>query len=221
MDAQANPDATLAVEFFLDAIENGAKSREANRPIFDDVEMVRIRFPGDGKRELVAPAHEMHYVSHAREQMTYAERFRGSYEAFKDGVADFMSGTPLSAVAFLTPSQRSEMKALNILTVEQLAGLPDRDIRRVGMHARDLVEKAKDYLSSSKDSTEIAELRRQLAELQAGQQSQAEPAADPFEGLEDDDLRNMIRDAGHDAPRGGRAKLVAKLDEIAKAKEAA
>ncbi|MCU0905633.1 MAG: hypothetical protein MUE83_17460, partial [Tabrizicola sp.] len=61
-----DPDLTLGVEFFMKPVENKAKSKEAGRPIFEDREMVRIAFPGDSKREHVAPAHEMHYVSHHR-----------------------------------------------------------------------------------------------------------------------------------------------------------
>lgn len=217
-----NPDATLGVEFFTDAVENAAKSREAGRPIYDEREFVRIRFPGDNKRELVAPAMEVHFNSGAKAQMTYAERFPGAYAAFKDGLADYVSGTPLSAVAFVTSAQKAELKALNILTVEQLAGLPDSQMRKLGMGGRDMAMKAQDFLKTSQSNGEVERLKEEIAALRA--QMQPAPSDDPFAGMEDDDLRNMLTDAGVTPDgRWGRKKLVDELNAIAakKAKEAA
>lgn len=224
-DPMNNPDLTLGVEFFVKAVENARKSAEAGRPIFDDKEYVRIRFPADNKRELVAPAHEVHYVSHARRQMTYAERFAPVYQKFKDDGSHFVQGTPLSEAPFLTESRRSELRALNVQTVEQLANLPEPARKRLGMGSMDLVEKAKAYLATASDSAEVVALRRELDELRAlmaGQNAvEAAPAADPYDGFEDEDLKNMIRDAGGTVPSGraGRATLVKALEDIRAAKE--
>lgn len=217
-----NPDMTLGVRFYVEAVENPAKSREAGRPIFEDMEFVEIGFPADNKRKLVAPAHEMHYVSHAKQQMTYAERFPAAYAAFKDEIADFVTGTPLSEVAFLTAAKKSELKALGVVTVEQLAGLPDASIRKIGMGAREMVDNAKAFLSKSASSSEVDELKRQLAELQAQLSGQKPENSDQFEGFERDDLFNMAQDAGL-SPRSNatRESLVAMLSDAAKKKEAA
>lgn len=221
MSDQLPPDATLGVEFFLEAVEHPAKSREAGRPICEDREFVRIRFPGDSKRELVAPAHEMHYVSAERRQMTYAERFAPAYEAFKAGITAYQSGTPLSSVGFLTPARRTELQALNIVTVEQLAGLDHRALGRLGMGARALMEEAQRYLAQANDVARTASLEAEVARLRALVEAQAAPAQepDPFDGFGDDDLANMIRDAGQEPPRrGGRAALIRTLREIGEAR---
>lgn len=235
-----NPDMTLAVEFFVKPVELKAKSREEGRPIFEDREYVRIRFPADNKRELVAPAHEKHYVSHARQQMTYAERFQASYQAWKQNDAEFISGTPLTELPALTSSRREELRAQNIRTVEQLAGVTDAAGRKLGMGWREEQEAAQAYLDAAKGTSEVAELKRQLEELRAqlSSQKEASPAPAPkadkdealgsefagqFEGMSDDDLKNMIRDAGGKVPRGGagREKLLIELQRIAGEKEAA
>lgn len=219
-----NPDMTLAVEFFTEAVEIPKETAKHGRPIFEDREFIRIAFPGDNKRELVAPAHEMHFVSHARKQMTYAERFPANYAAFKDGLAGAAVGTPLSVAPFLTPARQSELKALKITTVEQLAGLPDSILPKLGMGARDLMEKAKAYLAVASETAEVSALRRELAELKAAMSA---PKAEPqtggaFDGFDRDDLFNMATDAGLE-PRSNasRDSLIAMLTEAAAKKKAA
>lgn len=223
-------DKQLGVEFFMEAVENKRKSEAEKRPIFDDVEMVRIIIPGDTKRKPVFRAHEMHYVPAEKRQMTYAERFPGQYKAFRENIEDFVSGTPLSELPFLTVARRAEMKHLGIVTVEQLAGLQDNNMKKLGMDGRGIVEKAKAYLAAAKDTAEVDDLRRQVAELKAQigtvtgpTVGYAQPETDPYEGFEDDDLRNMIKDGGGKVPpgRASRATLISALNDMARAKEAA
>lgn len=210
-----NPDLSLGVEFFTKAVLNPNKTRDEGRSIFDDVEYVRISFPADQKRELVAPANEMHYVSHAKEQMTYAERFAGSYNAFKEENTDYVSGTPIDELPALTSAKKAELKTLKVRTVEQLAGLPDAAIKKMGMGARDMVEMAQAFLDAASGTAEIADLRRQLAEMKM--KVDAPKPDDEFSDFSDDDLRNMIQDAGGEVPRGNarRETLVNRLQEIA------
>lgn len=218
-----NPDLALGVEFFTMAVENRAKSLDAGRPIFEDREMVRIAFPADNKRIHVAPANEMHYVAHARQQMTYAQRFEASYRAFKDANEDFVAGTPLKEAPFLTNAEREELKAQKIKTVEQLAGLPDVGVKKLGIGWREKVEQAKAYLESADGLSQIAALKAEIEALKAGkaEEKAAAPVGDQFAGFTDDDLKNMIRDAGGEVPRGNasRGKLIERLQEIAAEKE--
>lgn len=229
MDIQANPDMQLGVEFFTKAVENKNKSRDAGRPIYDDREFIRIRFPADSKRMLVAPANEMHYVSHAKAQMTYAERFPASYQAFKDGAEEYVQGTILDEMTSITAAKRAELRAMNVKTVEQLAGLSNDQIKKAGMGARALVEDAKAYLEAAKGAGAMAAMQKQIEDLKAqlaATQGATEPVSsgpDEFDGFSDEDLKNMIRDAGGSVPRGnaGRATLVGALREIAEQKETA
>lgn len=213
-----NPDNGLGVRFFLKPFENHNKSREAGRPIFDDREMIEIIFPADRKRTVVAPANEMHYVPHHKQQMTYAERFKPIYEQWKTGNAEYVHGTPLSQAAFATPAMIEEMKREKIVTVEQLAGLPDNAVARLGPGWRERRDQAQAFLKSADSTSEIAALRAEIERLKAGQK--VEPTGDQFDGFTDEDLMNMATDAGLE-PRANasRKSLVKMLAE--KAKEAA
>lgn len=220
-------DTKLSVRFFLHPVENHKKTKEAGRPIYDDVEMVSIMAPGNTKTEHTARAHAMHYDSNVQKQWTYAERFKEHYRDFKDGVEEQGSGTPLAEAPFLSVSQKAEMHAMKIRTVEQLAGMSDRNIRAKGMGFREHVDAAKAYLDTAQGTSalagEMAELRRQLAELQASapkQETQTAPMG--FESYEDEDLRAMLSDAGVDVDgRWGRARLEDEMRKLAKEKEAA
>jgi hypothetical protein len=219
-----DPDLTLGVEFFMKPFELVAESAKAGRPIFEDREMVRIAFPGDNKREHVAPAHEMHYVSHHRRQMTYAERFADTYRRFKDDNADQVIGTPLAHLPFMTPARTAEFKAAGIKTAEQLAGLPDVTIKKMGMGVREFVNQAQAYLKAAEGTSQVAAMQKQIDELKAllAGKSAPEPASDPFAGMERDDLFNMATDAGLE-PRANASvdSLKAMLLDAAKKKEAA
>ncbi len=221
-----DPDLTLGVEFFMKPFELVAESAKAGRPIFEDREMVRIAFPGDSKREHVAPAHEMHYVSHHRRQMTYAERFADRYRLFKEQTGDQVVGTPISQLPFLTEARRAELKAAGIKTAEQLAGLPDVTIKKMGMGTREFVNQAQAFLKAAQGTSQVAAMQKQIDELKALLETRTAPAVaaatDPFDGMERDDLFNMAQDAGLD-PRANASveDLKSLLLDAAKKKKAA
>jgi hypothetical protein len=215
-----NPDMGLGVAFFVKAVENPRKSKEAGRPVYDNKEFVQIRFPADNKRELSAPAHEMHYVSHYKRQMTYAERFKESYAAFKANNEEFVDGTPIAELPFLSEAQRAELRAQKIRTAEQLAQLPDSAVRRLGMSGiREMRTQAQAFLDRASGTVEVAELRKQVADLQKMLSATAAPppeTGDEFDGMSDDDLRNILTDAGQEADgRWGRKRLVGEIRDLA------
>lgn len=210
-----NPDLALGVEFYTKAVEIPRLSKKEGRPIYEDREFIRIRFPADQKRELSAPAHEMHYVPHLRKQVTYAQRFADVYRAFCDGQADFVSGTPLDILPFLSNARREEFRAKGVRTVEQLAGLPDASARQLGFGAMDLREQAKVFLDASKGVAETSAMQDEIAKLKAeiaamGSVPAEVAAEDPpeavdtsgFDGFGDDELRAMYQDATGKAADG-------------------
>lgn len=233
----------LHVEFFTDAVENKRKSIDAGRPIFEDVEMVRVKIAGDPKNTLVAPANAQCGVDRETgESITYKDRFPEHYRFFADRRADAVVGTPLSEVPWLTASKVAELKALNIMTVEALAQLDGTLLSRIGLGARELKNQATAWLDKAAGSASeahfaaelsardeiIAQLQRDIATLQGGKaaepEAESEPTADdggmgensPFWAWDDEDIKNWIKDNSGARPAGNprHETLVAKADAL-------
>jgi hypothetical protein len=75
--------------------------------------------------------------------VTYAEVYNEQYRKFKAGQQQTVSGTPLSEAPFLTEGKRRELRALNIHTVEQLAGLDGANLKTLGMGGREWKNQAR------------------------------------------------------------------------------
>ncbi|MEM9969520.1 MAG: hypothetical protein AAF762_00255 [Pseudomonadota bacterium] len=215
---------SLHVEFFTEAVESPAKSKEAGRKIFEPEERIRIKWVGDRNRELVAPAHQKsRWDSERQAYLTYAERFARHYEAFKVDQEPLEDGTPLSVVPWVGVAQVAELKAMNVRTVENLAALPDRALPKLGPGYRTLREEAQKFLDASASTAstraltdQIAELQAQIAKLQDTSAAPAAPASD-FAGMSDDDLRAFIQARTGEPPRknAAREKLIAAAEACA------
>lgn len=198
-----NLDATVYVDFYSEPVEDAKASLEAGRPIFKEAEFVRVRQAGDRKREHVAPAHEQFMLERGTGlHITYAQRYSEQYNAFKRKDTAYMSGTPLDFATFLTPSQRAEFKAAQILTIEGLAGLPDRVIAQFGPNMRGYVRQAQELISKTQDSAATAkleaenqELRDRMAKLEAIMAKQSAKASKNDEPT-DEELREQLEAAG-------------------------
>jgi hypothetical protein len=122
----SNPDSRLAVRFYKRPLQNEYKSQQAGRPIFDEVDFVEIRVPGDTTFALDVPARQDHKD---RFPMHWA-RYMNSHGA--DGTE---TGTALEAWPRLSRAQVEELKALKFRTVEQIASAADAQLQRIGMIA--------------------------------------------------------------------------------------
>jgi hypothetical protein len=215
MAAPRDPDSVVVALFKHHAIKNEAKSAKEGRPIYDDMEVVEIRFPGS-RNVSAFPATS---ISHWREDpvtgeqtpVTYAERFAHQYRQFKMQTAQTKSGTPLAHAPFLTEARRAELRALNIYTVEALAHVDGQELKNLGTSGRDLKNKAVEYLEEAKANApnitlqaEVEALRARNAILEEDNKRAADQtkADDQFENMTLDQLRDFITtNTGH-APHG-------------------
>lgn len=233
---------TLAL-FETHSTKNDAKSREAGRPIFDDMIVCKLKFAANKQTVGVFPAHEIFKwhtdpVTGEKEPLTYALAFPDQYRAFMAGEVQIASGTPLSELPFMTQGKRLELKAINILTAEALAAVDGGALKMLGIGGRALKEQAQAYLDSaagtadvSKMAAENADLRERLAALEAkfaGGTSPAPAAAatgsvqvlgdqssSPFFIMEAEDIRNWLLETGREAPENlSHAGLVELADQV-------
>lgn len=212
------------VKFYNDAQRDDAASRAEGRPIFKDVEMVEIRFPGDRESTIIAPAHDQAFLNRSSEgpaYLTYAERFAEPYKAFKERGANAQVGTPLDMLVFLAPSQIAEMHAQNIFTVENLAGLSDRMMKGPGW--REWREQAQAFLDNAQSASLLAAeqaksaaLEARLAALEAAMAAKSSEG-DEWDAMDDDALREALEARGlnlrANASRASMLKAARALEE--------
>ena len=135
---RSHGDETLLVKFFLHPKQNQIKTKEAGRPIFEDIPYIQIMQPGNKDSVKVAPAT-------ARDKQRFPEHYR-KFVAREDQEA--LEGTPLREWAGVTASQCKEFEFLNILTVEQLAAVSDSNGQGI-MGLGFLKEKAAKFIENA------------------------------------------------------------------------
>lgn len=151
--------------FHLHPVEDPIATAAAGRPIFVQHERVQIIQPGNPNSPVLA-------VTDAERQ-----RWPEQYAAFRKGEEVSVHGTPLEQWAYLPRNAVLELKAIDLHTVEQLAGLPDSALHKIGMAGRNIRDMAKAYMDdgAAQAITSEALARAERAEAQlAGLQKQVD-----------------------------------------------
>jgi len=157
-----NPDSRLVVKFYSKPMQNDYQTAQQGRPIFEDVDFIRINVPGDNTLTVDTPAREDHKA-----------RFPLHWAHYKNTKGDDQSniGTPLSQWPILTASQAEELRALKFYTVESIATASDAQIQRIGMLAGmapyAFRERAMRYLKVAQDESAFVHQDEELKALKA------------------------------------------------------
>ena len=147
-------DNRLFAVFYADTEVNAEKSLEAGRPIHDNVDLIKIIVPGQ-KDSMVSKA-----------TFEYQQRFPKQWAQYKQNASQIGTGTPLSELAFLTRAQVADLKAINVHTAEQLAGMNDSTSHNLmGFHA--IKDRARAYIEAAAGNAPILKLQAQIDELAA------------------------------------------------------
>lgn len=207
---------TARPRFYMDAVLNKSLSEKEGRPIYVDKEMVEVRIPGDKLFSWVGEVEEQH-----------KQRWPEHYAAFKRGEQRASVGTPLEhwPNPELHKSRVAELKACDILSVEELANVPDSTLPKLGMGARELREQARAYIAAAKDgagnsamAAELARLKEIVEKLTSGAPVE-QPKEKSLEDCTDDELKAFIKQKTGQAPRGNvsRETLLKRVAELAEA----
>ena len=138
------------VWFFRKSIQNNYLSEQEGRPIFEAQDFVHIQEPGERDyTERQARQDDMH-------------RWPERWQAYQDGREQEQAGTPMATLFPTQPEIVDMLRALKITTAEQLAGLTEQGISRLGMGGRALVKKAKDFLEASHGMAQAHALQKQI-----------------------------------------------------------
>jgi hypothetical protein len=184
----SNPDSRLAVQFYKGKVQNNFETEMKGRPIFMDMDFVRIFVPGDKNNVIDTIARDDHKQ---RFPVQWA-RYQNANISRQDQI-----GTPVEQWPQVTPAQAEELRALKFYTVENIAMASDANINKIGMIAGmsgySFREKAQKFLQVAEKveanneaeakfkaaeakneelSLQIQELTRKMSEMQQAFMSQ-------------------------------------------------
>jgi len=176
-------DEQLYVQFYMGSIKNEDKSTEAGHPIFEAVPFVKIMVPGDKNTVINTTVDEK-----------TKRRFARLWSQFQQNQTQTIEGMPIREWPAITRAQADELFYLNIVTVEQLAGLADVYGSRI-MGFNDLKRKAQTYLEAAKDSALAEKLSAENVRLQ-GQitylQDELRKVNQRFEAMEANNAKHQL-----------------------------
>lgn len=164
----------MILRFYYDSAKNEGASKHSGRPIFDTVLYVDIITPG---QQSSTPSFELEriWADQSKEVLgtdavskrypKYAE-FEEWIDRFKRGqdVGD-LGGTPLKHWPRVDRGLAATLAALNIHSVEQLAGVSDGNLQNLGHGGRELREQAKVFLEQAKSDAPVSQLTDQVSNL--------------------------------------------------------
>jgi len=160
------------VRFKRVAFEDKAATLQAGRWVGKDVDIVMITPPYS--KDIIEMkvtqwlSNMKQDVQNGRLSPEWAEQYEKDYERWKNGQEIPLHGTPIKGWGLISPAQQELLLKLNILTVEDLAGINDEGIRHIGMGSMDLKNKATAWLSQMVDkgplTVEIAALKAENSE---------------------------------------------------------
>lgn len=196
-------------------VKNNVRSAEAGRPIYDDIELVEVRWPGSRDYGVYPATERSHWlideITNEQRPISYAERFSKQYQQFKASQQQTKSGTPLDYLPFLTEGKRAELRALNIYTAEALAIVDGAELKNLGPGGRDWKNKTIEFLANSSDAARITKLEAELDAMKARNEvleddarvlAQDRPPSKEFDGMSDAQLRDHIQALTGVAPKG-------------------
>lgn len=139
------------VEFFRGSKLNGVRSQAEGRPVYDPVDMLKLIHPGE---------RDVHILEVRDEHKWQFPRQWAAYEAGQSKEAQ--SGTPISTLYPNEPELVRQFQALHIYTAEQMAGLTEQGISRLGMGGRAHVERAQKFLEHASKMAGASKLQAEL-----------------------------------------------------------
>lgn len=149
------------VTFETRAEEDRQASIDAGKMVYRDVDYAIITPRGSKDRiERVATEWLAHIDREARQDRfdpKWVAGYKENYEFWKKGQDAPIVGTPLAQWPGLSPAQIRNFHGLNVRSVEDVATANEETLQRMGMGARDLKNRAINWLKSSTDVGKVAE----------------------------------------------------------------
>jgi len=156
-------DRGLYVEFRSEAVKQNFDSEQAGRPIFKNVDYIKIMFPGDSTKTVDRPVKMVSDESGPSD----IERFPAQWQRYKSETEQVLDGTPITEWAPLTKADALMLKGAGIHTVEALAAVSDANLDNIGLGMRQYRDKAMVMLDAAKGDEAINKLYTENQSLRA------------------------------------------------------
>jgi len=98
----------------------------------------------------------------------WLEAYRKSYEKWKAGEELPVIGTPIKNWPILSPAEAKMLNELGLRAVEDVANANEELIARIGMGARSLVQRAKDWITSAQGQAPLVQALDAERAIRAG-----------------------------------------------------
>lgn len=151
--AEMMKDRPAYVRFEKRAVEDRTQSMAKGHWVGRDVVYALVQSPGS-KDVLVVEADP--WIERLRKEEVegripgpFVDAYERAYEKYKKGEELPPEGTPIKGWPPLSPAQQGNLIAMNILTVEDLAGLNAEGMARFGMGIVELKNRAKNWLEAA------------------------------------------------------------------------
>lgn len=146
-------DASMLCIFYKRAVHNEVKSAQAGRPIFDDIDFVKIQHPGE----------RLNIVEREASQLD-KRRWPAQWSAYAAGKDQVAEGTPLGLLFPRHPSTIAMLQAIGFMTVEHLANASATAIETIGMNGQDYVNYAQKYIKGASGGAAFHQMQMEVDE---------------------------------------------------------
>lgn len=164
----------LAVFFHAEQVQNNFRTKNEQRPVFEEQVFITKLVPGDN-----------HLKIDRKMRDEDKDEFPEAWARWINKSSTRVPGTPIEVWHALTDTQKAEFKFMNIFTVEQFANLPFGSGQKI-MGFNELQAKARVFIDAGKDAELIGKIRAEadaktaaleakLAELTAMVESLTKP----------------------------------------------
>lgn len=170
------------VRFERVAVEDAAASRREGRYVARDIDYALVTPPYS--KDIFKQKAEVWFAQLDRDEKDgrvsrrWIDDSKARYAAFKEGRELPLEGTPIRGWPVISPAMQEILLHHKIMTVEVAAGMNDEALRRVGMGAFDIKNKAIAWLQAAKDkgplTMEVAQLKQENALLRSNLDSTTE-----------------------------------------------
>lgn len=155
--------------------EDRVKTLEAGHYVGVAVDYAHVTRPGQKdtlvKEALSFIADSQEAARQQRLPQAWVEMYKQSYERWKQGTDAVVDGTPIKGWPSLSAGAQEAVIRAGILSVEDLAQLPDSELGRIGMGAQGYKQKAAAWLAAANDIGKAAERlnaqEQKIAQLEA------------------------------------------------------